>query len=139
MTIRETAGMAAGDTDLDTFIELETQVWEALRHGDSEADARLLADDFLGVYPSGFAGRSDHAGQLVNGPTVAEFELHDPRLLVVSDDAVLLAYRADWHRLSRGQRGEEESMYVSSLWSRRSGRWVNLFSQDSPAEVPNAR
>ena len=131
--------MAASDTDLDTFIELETQVWEALRRGDAEADAQLLADDFLGVYPSGFAGRSDHAGQLANGPTVADFELHDPRLMVVADDAVMLAYRADWHRLSRGRRGTQESMYVSSLWSRRSGRWVNVFSQDSPAEVPDSR
>ncbi len=131
--------MDAGDTDISTFIELETQVWEALRNGDAEADTRLLAEEFLGVYPSGFAGRSDHAGQLANGPTVADFELHDPRLLVVSDHDVLLAYRADWHRIARGRRGTQESMYISSLWSRRSGRWVNVFSQDSPVEVPGVR
>ena len=131
--------MDAGATDIKTFIELETQVWEALRNGDAEADTRLLAEDFLGVYPSGFAGRSDHAGQLANGPTVADFELHNPRLVAVSDNDVLLAYRADWHRLVRGQSGPSESMYISSLWCRRSGRWVNVFSQDSPVEVPAVR
>jgi hypothetical protein len=119
--------------DLDACIELETRVWDALRRGDAEEDARLLAEDFLGVYPNGFADRSDHAGQLANGPTVADFELHDARLMVVSDDDVLLSYRADWHRVTAAGRGAAESMYVSSLWSRRNGRWVNVFSQDSPA------
>ena len=123
----------AGGVNLDVFVELESKVWDALRRGDAEEDTRLLAEDFLGVYPSGFAGRSDHAGQLANGPTVAEFELHDARLMVLSDNDVLLSYRADWRRLSVGERGPLESMYISSIWSRRSGQWVNVFSQDSPA------
>ena len=124
--------MDAGDTDLNSFVELETSVWDALRRGDVEEDSRLLAEDFLGVYPSGFANRSDHASQLANGPTVADFDLSEARLMVLSDDDVLLAYRADWHRFENGGRGARESMYVTSLWSRRDGRWVNVFSQDSP-------
>ncbi len=82
--------MDVSDMDLDSFIDLETRVWDALRHGDVEEDMRLLAEDFLGVYSIGFAGRSDHAGQLANGPTVAEFELHDARLMVLSDNDALL-------------------------------------------------
>jgi hypothetical protein len=128
--------MHAGDMDLDAFIELETAVWDALRRGDAEADARLLAEDFLGVYSSGFADRSDHAGQLADGPTVAEFELSDARLMVLSDNDVLLSYRADWRRFSARERSPAESMYVSSLWSRRAGGWVNVFSQDSPVAFP---
>ena len=124
--------------DLDAFIELESNVWEALRRGDPEADARLLSDDFLGVYPSGFADRSDHVGQLTNGPTVAEFELHDARLLVLSDDDVLLAYRAEYRRPAATEDDPVESMYVSSLWCRRSGQWVNVFSQDSPVQISGA-
>jgi hypothetical protein len=119
--------------DLAAFVELETQVWEALRRGDAEADRRLLSEDFLGVYPTGFADRSAHAGELADGPTVADYELHDPRILKVSEDDVLLAYRADWHALVAGERGALESMYVSSLWCRRAGAWVNVFSQDCPA------
>ena len=118
--------------DLDVFIELETRVWEALRAGDAAQDARLLASDFLGVYPSGFADRSDHAGTLANGPTVADYELHEPRLMVLSEADVLLCYRADWRRFGADGRGPAESMYISSLWSRRSGQWLNVFSQDTP-------
>jgi hypothetical protein len=131
--IRETSIMPPGDMDLDAFIALETRVWDALRRGDADEDTRLLAADFLGVYPSGFADRSEHAGQLANGPTVAEFDLHEARLTVLSDDDALLSYRADWQRARTDQRGRE-STYISSLWSRRSGEWVNVFSQDTPAE-----
>jgi hypothetical protein len=122
--------------NLEGLIELETKVWDALRRGDAEADRHLLAEDFLGVYPSGFANRSDHVGQLTNGPTVAEFELRDARLMLLSDSDALLSYRADWRRLSGGEPGPRESMYISSLWTRRAGEWVNVFSQDTPAMLP---
>jgi hypothetical protein len=126
--------VSEGIVDLDVFIELETRVWDALRRGDAEEDARLLADDFLGVYSIGFANRSDHAGQLANGPTVADFELKDARLMVLSDNDVLLSYRAEFRRFETGAPGVLESMYISSLWSRRDSRWVNVFSQDTPVD-----
>lgn len=119
--------------DLAALLALETAVWQALVDGDAAADAAALADDFLGVYPTGFAGRDDHAGQLAGGPTVDRFELGEARMLAVSDDAVLLAYRADYVRAGAAPGPPPESMYVSSLWCRRGGRWVNVFSQDTPA------
>ena len=130
--------MQHADMDLNACIELETEVWDALRRGDAQADLRLLADDFLGVYPTGFADRSAHAGQLADGPTVSQFQLLEARLMVLSDNDVLLSYRADWHRFGSTDSGAGESMYISSLWSRRSGRWVNVFSQDSPLAIAHA-
>ena len=123
------------DMDLNTCIELESKVWDALRRGDAEADVHLLADDFLGVYSTGFADRSAHAAQLANSPTVSEFQLLEARLMVLSDNDVLLSYRAEWHRFGSPDSDAGESMYISSLWSRRSGRWVNVFSQDSPLAI----
>lgn len=120
--------------DLDGLLELEYSVWDALVAGDATADACLLSDDFLGVYPSGFADRDEHAGQLHDGPTVAEYSLHDARLLAVTGDDVLLAYRAEYRRVVAGEPGPPSSEYISSLWSRRGGTWVNVFSQDTPLE-----
>jgi hypothetical protein len=125
------------DLAVEDFIQLETEVWRALVRGDAAADERLLADEFLGVYPTGFADRSDHVRQLADGPTVDEFTLSDERLVVLSDSAVLLAYRADYRRAPRSARPiEPEAMYVSSVWCRRDGRWVNVFSQDTPPGSP---
>ncbi len=115
---------------LEELIALETEVWTALVEGDGEADERLLSADFLGVYPTGYAGRGDHVDQLAGGPTVRSFELSEARLVAVSETAALLAYRASYVRT--GDDPEPESMYVSSLWCQRDARWVNVFSQDTP-------
>lgn len=121
--------------EISELVELEAGVWMALQSGDVESDMDSLAEDFLGVYPSGFADRADHVGQLDDGPTVSEFALLDPRLLALSDRHVLLSYRAEFRR--PGPESQLEMMYVSSLWSQRDGRWVNVFSQDSPTVSPD--
>jgi hypothetical protein len=44
----------------------------------------------------------------------------------------MLCYRAQF---TRPGRSAEEAMFISSLWVERHGRWLNLFSQDSPVQV----
>lgn len=119
--------------DIDTLLALEHAVWRALLEGDPDADEQLLSDGFLGVYPTGYAGRSEHIAQLANGATVVDYELDDARRVVISDDAALLVYRASYRRPGRIDR---EEMYVSSLWCRREHGWVNTFSQDTPVGAP---
>lgn len=119
---------------VEDFIRLETQVWRALAGGDADADGRLLSNDFLGVYPTGFADRKSHVEQLIDGPTVTSFALHDARMLTVSESAVILSYRAEFVRPTSTVASEVQWMYVSSLWCRRDEAWLNVFSQDTPAE-----
>jgi hypothetical protein len=116
---------------MEFFVELESQVWNALSRGDADADHALLSSDFLGVYATGFADRSDHTDQLADGPTVASYSITNPRLIHVSDSAVLLCYRAE----CRARSGADETMYISSLWTERDGRWLNTFSQDTLASA----
>lgn len=133
-----------GRITLEQCLSLERRVWDALVTGDADADRELLADDFVGVYPTGFAGRDEHSGQLAAGPTVARYTIDAATLIPVGDDAALLAYRATYRRTPAtdetmpDETMPEETMYVSSLWCRRAGRWVNTFSQDTPtgAAVP---
>ena len=119
---------------LDELLAVEQEVWAALAAGDADADARLLADGFLGVYGSGFAGKADHCGQLVNGPTVAGYELSDARVLELATDVVLLAYRVRWVGAGVRGTGKATTMYVTSVWRRTDEGWLNLFSQDTPAD-----
>lgn len=118
---------------IDELIELESGVWRALVAGDPEADAAMLSDDFLGVYPSGFADRAGHAAQLAAGPTVSRWEIAEARAFEVSASAVMLSYRAAYRRPDAPAGRPDEVMYVSSLWCRRDGHWINVFSQDTPA------
>jgi len=117
---------------LQFFVDLEQAVWQALIDGDANADARLLSDDFLGVYPSGFASLDDHVSMLDDGPIVASYDLSDARLTMVSETAALLSYQADFVRP-----GDPSTIvwYISSLWCNRDDRWVNTFSQDTAAQA----
>lgn len=121
--------------DVGFFVELETQVWHALVIGDAVADDRCLSEDFLGVYPSGFATRSEHVDQVGEGPSVVDYQLSDTRITVVSAEAVMLSYLATYTRPGNtGEPPAAEAMYVSSLWCNRDGAWINTFSQDTPAD-----
>ena len=113
------------------FLGLESKVWEALVSGDMKADEELLADDFLGVYSTGMAGKEEHAAQLVGGPTVADYFLSDAKTLVLAEDTVLLSYLAYWTRVANGK---QEVMYITSIWKRTGQIWLNIFSQDTKAE-----
>ena len=114
---------------IEDLLTLERRVWQALVDGDAAEDADLLLPEFLGVYPDGFAGRDDHAGQLNSGPTVAEYALSEARVLPVGQGHAMLCYRAAFRRVGAA---ESEAMYVSSLWQRDGDGWRNLFSQDTP-------
>ncbi|MDV8024796.1 nuclear transport factor 2 family protein [Rhodococcus sp. IEGM 1330] len=117
------------DLRIQFFINLESRVWDALANGDADADLELLSADFVGVYPTGFANRADHAHQLADGPSIASYSISEAKLFEVSGDAVMLCYRADYQR---PHRSVGEAMFISSLWLQRDGRWQNKFSQDSP-------
>lgn len=116
---------------LEEALTLERTVWDALVAGDAAADEAALAPDFLGVYPSGFAERACHVGQLDDGPSIAAYRIEEARLDVIAADAILIAYRAEFARAASPE--EKEAMFVSSLWRLRDGRWLNTFSQDTPS------
>lgn len=118
--------------DPSFFLDLETKVWEALLSGDMQADASLLADDFLGVYSSGMAGKEEHAAQLAYGPTVAEYSLSDAKVMRLAEDTALLSYLAHWTRIANGK---QEAMYITSIWKKAGESWLNIFSQDTKADL----
>ncbi len=120
---------------LEELLAQEHRVWRALVAGDAAADAALLAEGFVGLYPDGFAGREDHAGQLAAGPTVRSYALDEARAIPLAPGLAILAYRASY---TRPAGGPAERMWVSSVWRREGAGWINLFSQDTPCDAPFA-
>ncbi len=115
----------------DFFLHFELQVWEALKNGDPEADAALLAEHFVGVYETGVSDKEAHCNQLRNGPIVTSYEILQPSLLKVSSDAYMLSYLAKW---TAPGSSKLQKMFVSSLWQKIDGEWKNTFSQDTPVK-----
>lgn len=121
--------------NIQEILDLENQVWQALKRGDAALDAALLSKDFLGVYPTGFATREEHCAPLKLGPTVADYKIFDPKLIALESGLVLLAYLAKWVRIKNGRPQEEEMMYISSIWRHSNSGWENIFSQDTPVAL----
>ncbi len=120
---------------IEQLLEREAEGWTALATGDAEADARLLEDDFLGVYESGFSGKEEHVGQLKDGPTVANFDLSQGRFQVLAEDVVLVSYLAEWTPSSSTGEGELVREFITVIWRRTGGVWRSIFSQDTTAEI----
>ncbi|MBL0121828.1 MAG: nuclear transport factor 2 family protein [Betaproteobacteria bacterium] len=122
-------------TDIEFFLNLESSVWKALVCGDPTADASLLAENFLGVYSTGFAGRDEHVGQLAVGPIARAYSLSNARVIHLCPDTVVLSYLATWSRHGSGSDAGQERTYISSIWQHQNGVWRNVFSQDTKADA----
>tara|TARA_R110002073_G_scaffold140173_1_gene290570 strand:+ start:67 stop:456 length:390 start_codon:yes stop_codon:yes gene_type:complete len=114
----------------DTVLACESGVWEALVSGDIAADSAALAEDFLGIYPDGFSGKSDHIAQLTAGPSVQRYLLSDVRVLPLGAGHAAIVYCADFVGLGKT---EASRMYVTSIWRHEAAGWINILSQDTPA------
>ena len=113
-------------TLLNLITSYEKQVWQALVSGDKTADAALLSDDFVGVYPDGFAKKADHTDQLNQGPTVQSYTLDGLRIMQLGTDHAVLSYHACFRRVGKTA---DEKMYVSSIWQREGSTWINILSR----------
>jgi hypothetical protein len=118
-------------TGLDVALALEDAVWQALRQGDAQADARLLADDFVGVYESGVSDKAGHVEQLRSGPVVASYAIERPRLLLQTPDVLVLTYTSTSRHPAQPAHEPDRTLFVTSIWCQRDGHWVNVFSQDT--------
>ncbi|KPP87277.1 MAG: protein of unknown function containing DUF4440 domain [Rhodobacteraceae bacterium HLUCCA08] len=121
------------DRLLTEVLAEETQVWEALVKGDTEAYQTALAEEFEGVYPDGVFGRETQLAVLEDGPTIDDYALASARVRPIGADHAMLIYHA---RYRRAGQVAWEAMRVTSLWRRRRGGWVNVFSQDTPEGAP---
>lgn len=115
------------------LVAREREVWEALRTKDKSVDASLLTSDFVGLYDTGFITKDDHVKQLQEDYTLRRYTLEDIRLMRLSSTSALLMYKATCEATGSWASVCSKPMYISSLWVKRRGRWLNTFSQDTPA------
>ena len=108
---------------------LERRGWEALSGPNgAEFYAETMADDGLMVFPGIVLDKAGAIDAIRGAPPWASFELSDMRLVTMSDDAGLVAYRAVARR--DGQPPYEAQM--SSVYTRREERWLLILHQQSP-------
>jgi ketosteroid isomerase-like protein len=105
---------------------------DALKAGDVPAFANSTADDAVFVDAAGPAGKA------VVVKNVADFRLHDYTMTDIhfvglSPESGLIVYRITESGASHGKEFTAR-VNVSSLWVKRNGRWVCVFSQETAAK-----
>ena len=121
--------------DLNFFLGLEMQVWEALKNGDKIADSNLLSDDFLGVYETGLSSKEDHLELLRNGPIISYYEIGSSQLIQLGPQIASLTYSATATFIKNEEQDTRVLLYITSIWAFRLNKWVNIFSQDTKGNI----
>ena len=121
-------------SDKEDVVRIEQAQWEAVKHKDKAAWGANLAEDYLDF---GSDGRVDKAKSLSEGwmatrsdSTLTDFSWEDLQVKFLDANTALVTYLGKYREVTRGK-GNTGSAYYSSLYQRRNGKWLTVFTQDS--------
>lgn len=113
------------------IVAKEREELDALKSGDVNRFADLTADDAVFVDAMGPASKAQVVKN-VEGFTLSDYSMDDVRYVPLSSNSGLITYRIHEKGVSHG-RPFEAQPYISSIWMKRKGKWVCLFSQETSA------
>ena len=114
----------------DILLALEEQGWRALSSGNGgDFYRRYLTDDALMIFPGGSVLSREAVLQVIDSaPPWSWFRIDEARVVPLTDDSAIVAYRATAQR--EGQ--AEYSALMSSVYVSREGSWKVAFHQQTP-------
>ncbi|HMF58046.1 MAG TPA: nuclear transport factor 2 family protein [Pyrinomonadaceae bacterium] len=117
----------------ETLVNLENQSWEAWKKRDGNFFQNFLSDDHVEV---GFGGATNKAAVVafVGSPVcvINSYKLDHFELTVFDANTALLTYHAEQDTKCGGQ-SVPSPVWVSSLYVKRGGRWLNALYQQTQA------
>ena len=127
------AGGVQSTADVDLVRELETKSWIAWKAQDAAFFERFLSEDHVEVHGYGIAGRTAVVNAIRGRVCIVQsYSLSKFSTAVVAPDAVLVTYRAD-QETHCGNSKLPSPVWVTSLYVKRSGQWLNVLYQQTPA------
>lgn len=112
---------------------IEKDLWTAWKNADPGPFEQYCSDDMVGVGVEGIhAGKQQAIEAITNQPCqVRSFSLSDFQVHEVSDDTVLLTYKANQDATCGGMKVPAD-VAASSLYVKKGGKWLAFFHQESP-------
>lgn len=109
----------------------EKSLWEAFKNKKAEVFKRTLTADGFQIDGMGVTANADVAAAIA-ACEIKDYSLSDFKVTTISSSAALLTYKATTHGECAGQ-AVPETVYASTVWVNRGGRWQALFHQESQA------
>jgi hypothetical protein len=113
------------------LIANEKSLWEAFKNKNADVFNKTLTSDGFQIDQSGVTAKTDITKGLA-GCDIKDYSLSDFKLTSIGGSAALLTYKGNTHGTCGGQ-AMPETVYASTVWVTRGGKWLALFHQESPA------
>ncbi len=128
------AGVAtpANDSIKDQIVAKEREELDALKAGQIDVFASLLADEAIFLNSRGPAPKAQVVKNVGNFKLL-DYSMEDVQFVPVGPRTGLIVYKLT-EQIGRGDKDFMATFYVSALWTERQGKWLCLFSQESPAK-----
>lgn len=116
----------------ETIISMEKRAWEAVKARDAKAFSGLFATEGLLADDGGFTTQPAFL-QTLNDLIITDYTLSDVKVMMIDKDAALITYKADAKGSYKGQPFPPNPTYVSTVWSKRGGKWMAVYHQETMA------
>jgi hypothetical protein len=118
----------------DTAIrDLELKSWVAWKAQDATFFEQFLSDDHVEVHGYGVTTKANVVGAVRKAGCVVQMYALGPMTLTpVTPESVLVSYRAEQDTRCGGAK-VPSPVWATSLYVKRSGKWVNVLYQQTPA------
>lgn len=111
------------------IVSKEREGLDALKTGNLELFGNLTADDAVLVDAHGPATKAEVL-EHVAGFRLVDYTIDDVRFVAIAAESGLITYKISEKGVSHGKEFTAQ-VYVSSIWTKRKGNWVCLFSQET--------
>jgi hypothetical protein len=131
------ASQSTSDSLQQQIVAKEREGLEALKAGDLELFGKLTADDAVFVDSQGPATKAQ-VMKNVQDFRLVDYSMQDVKFVSISPTSGLISYKATERGTSHGHEFTA-TVYVSSVWSLREGKWVCQFSQETSVPKPTQK
>jgi len=128
---RALALRAPDDSLQQQIVAKEREELDALKSGDHEAFANLIADEAIFLDPRGHGTKAEVVEHTADF-RLLDYAMENIKFVAVGRDSGVVAYKVTQKGSANGHEFTSV-VYASALWTRRAGKWVCLFSQETPA------
>lgn len=113
----------------------ETKLWDAWKNKDPKPFQLNLATESVMIGETGVATKKDVVGMMASMPCeVKSFTLSDWNVAIVNPDIAMLTYKGVADGTCAGK--PIPTVWASSLWINRRGRWLAFSHQETPVTTP---
>ncbi|MBV9927870.1 MAG: SgcJ/EcaC family oxidoreductase [Acidobacteria bacterium] len=115
------------------IVALEQRAFEAWKHKDRQFFAEHMAEDGQYIDQDGVGGKAQYVRAIIdNDCAIKAYALDKTKVTMLNSGAALLTYRYTYDIVCGGK-PESGTLWSSTAYVRRGGRWLIAFHQEIPA------